>query len=89
MQWGPEAIKAAARLAGLVIDPDTEEAVGVAESEQARLVAINTILDRAYGKPTQYLEHSGDVGIFDAIEEARQIAISRSAECRPEALKPN
>lgn len=33
-----------------------------AESETARLAAINIILDRAYGKPKQAMEHSGPDG---------------------------
>lgn len=49
-QHGPAAIREAARLA-----------TG-AESEAARVAAINLILDRAYGKPTQAMEHSGPDG---------------------------
>ena len=48
--YAPAALKEAARLA--------KEAV----SEAARISAINTILDRAYGKPPQALEHSGAGG---------------------------
>lgn len=46
--YGPAAIEAAARLAGLV-----SEGEGKAESEQARLSALQLILDRGYGKATQ------------------------------------
>jgi hypothetical protein len=54
-QYGPDAIKEAAKLAGL-----TDGGAFKAESEQVRLAAINTIIDRAYGKATQVL--SGEDG---------------------------
>lgn len=47
-QWGPKAIKRAAQLAGLL--PGEK---GKAESEAAQMAAVNTILDRAYGKAAQ------------------------------------
>jgi len=31
------------------------------ESEQARVAAANSLLDRAYGKPRQEIEHSGSI----------------------------
>lgn len=37
-----------------------------AKHEQVRFLANNTILDRAYGKPSQSIAHSGAVGTFDA-----------------------
>lgn len=49
-KYGPDAIKEAAKLAGL-----TDAGAYKAESEQVRLAALNTILDRAYGKATQVL----------------------------------
>lgn len=47
-QYGPQAVEALAKLAGLVGEGD-----GKAESEQARIAALNGILDRGYGKPSQ------------------------------------
>ena len=47
-QHGPQAIHELAPLAGLV-----EDGKGKAESEQAQIAALNGILDRSYGKPTQ------------------------------------
>jgi hypothetical protein len=47
-QHGPQAIQELARLAGLV-----EDGKGKAENEQAQIAALNGILDRGYGKPTQ------------------------------------
>ena len=32
-----------------------------AESETARIVAANSLLDRAHGKPRQAVEHSGSI----------------------------
>lgn len=55
-QWGPAAIKALAGLAGL--DPKGTQA----ESEQARIAAMNIILDRAYGKAAQPLTGEGGEG---------------------------
>lgn len=52
---GPAAIKAAAKLAGLVMHKETGEPDGMATNEQARLTAIGIILDRAYGKAAQPL----------------------------------
>lgn len=47
--YGPAAIKRAAELAGLV------KGKNPAQSESAQMVAINTILERAYGKATQHM----------------------------------
>lgn len=49
----PAAIKELARLAK------------AAESESARVSAIGMLLDRAYGKPKQAVQHSGAVGTYD------------------------
>lgn len=62
-KYGPAAIEAAARLAGLVLkaapnkegDGEVEIPDGMAESEPARIAALQLILDRAYGKATQPL----------------------------------
>lgn len=53
--YGPDAIKAAAKLAGLVLDKETRAPDGMAISEQARIAALGMILDRAYGRATQVL----------------------------------
>lgn len=52
--WGPAAIKKAAEMAGLIKDKPG------AESESARMMAINTLLDRAYGKATQVIAGEED-----------------------------
>lgn len=48
-RYGQAAIRKAAAMAGLI------KGIKPAESEQVRLAAINTVLDRAYGKPTQFI----------------------------------
>lgn len=34
-------------------------------SESARVAAANALLDRAYGKPSQSVQHSGAIGSYD------------------------
>ena len=50
-QHAPGAVKELARLAHK------------AKSEQARIAAIKELLDRAYGKATQPLQHSGEMAL--------------------------
>lgn len=54
---GPAAIKELAVLAGLVNGGE-----GKASSEQARVSALNDILDRGYGKPAQVVQGDEDGG---------------------------
>lgn len=56
-RYGPSALKEAAKLAGLV-----DNGEGKADSEQARIAALNIILDRAYGKAAQPLTGEGGEG---------------------------
>lgn len=51
-RYGPDALHALAKLGGVVMGEDGNPD-GMAASEQARVGALNSILDRAYGKPTQ------------------------------------
>lgn len=53
-KYSPQAVKKLAELAGLV------EGKTPAESEQARIAALNGILDRGHGKPAQVQIHAGD-----------------------------
>jgi hypothetical protein len=52
--YGPAGILKLAELAGLTDAPG-------AESETARIAALNALLDRGYGKPTQPLESDEEV----------------------------
>ena len=56
-QYGPGAVKRLAELGGLAL-----RRKGEAQSEQARVSALNSLLDRAYGKATQPLQHGVDGG---------------------------
>lgn len=55
--YGPAAIKKLAELAGLV------EGASAAESEAARAGALQQILDRGYGKPSQAVEIGAGEGL--------------------------
>lgn len=54
-KYGPKAIKELAKLAGL--EPN---GTGKAEAEAVRKGALDSILDRAYGKPVQEIGNEGD-----------------------------
>ena len=60
-QYGPDALKEAARLAGLV------KGEPPAGNEQARLKAIDIILDRAYGRAPQAITGEDGEAIKAAI----------------------
>lgn len=55
-KYGPSAVEKLAKLAGLTKEP-------AAQSEQAQVAAVKELLDRGYGKATQFLEHSADEGL--------------------------
>jgi hypothetical protein len=51
-----------------------------AKQEAVRVAAIHIILDRAYGKAKQPIEHTGDIGIEVAdMSNAREILADRIA----------
>ncbi len=54
-KYGPAAIAEAAKLAGLVNGGE-----GKADSEAARVSALNILLDRGYGKPSQVVGSDPD-----------------------------
>jgi len=60
-QYAPAALKELARLSTK------------AESEQARVSAINSLLDRAYGKPTQLI--GGDQDAAPILHEIRRTLV--------------
>lgn len=61
-KYGPKAIKAMAELAGL-------EGNRPAEAEAVRKGALDSILDRAYGKPAQAVDGDGEGGPINVINE--------------------
>jgi len=62
-KYGPKAITELAKMAGLVAGADP------AEAEAVRKGALDSILDRAYGKPTQPIDGDGDGGPIEVINE--------------------
>lgn len=63
-RYGADAIKELAKLAGLV-----NRGEGKAEAEAVRKGALDSILDRAYGKPTQPVDGDGDGGPIRTVNE--------------------
>lgn len=57
-QYGPDAILGLAILGGLTPPLPRLPAIKNATNEQAQKAAMSDLLDRAYGKATQPLEHS-------------------------------
>ena len=71
-QYGPAALHALAKLGGVVTDDDGN-LVGEAVSEPARVTALNSVLDRAYGKATQPMEHSVDEGLENILDRLGRV----------------
>ena len=69
-KYGPDAIKALAKLAGLSMDAE-----GKAESEAARVAAIKELLDRAYGKSAQPIDGDGAGGPIEHLHEIRRTLV--------------
>ncbi len=69
MQWGGDALREQARLAGLLRDPDGNPIPG-SDQDNVRLTAAQYIADRAFGKATQPI--SGD-DEFDPIRSVMRI----------------
>lgn len=63
-------------------------------SASARCQAVNALLDRGYGKPTQPLEHSGTIGTHEdalerlAAEDAAEVAREAEIASAASAAKP-
>lgn len=69
-QYTGEAIRALARLAGLV-----DDGAGKADSDQARISALKELLDRGHGKAAQSVEVSGEMtftDLADRVSRAKQ-----------------
>lgn len=63
-EYGPVAIAELARLAVK------------AENEQARVAACKELLDRAYGKSVQSIDHSGDVNVTCTVIEGLKAIVA-------------
>ncbi len=44
------------------------------DNAKASVTACTAILDRAYGKPSQHIEHSGSIALIDELKAARERA---------------
>lgn len=67
LKWGPAALRKAAHMAGLLNEKGDllkkgEQPHGAAASEAVRKSALDTILERAYGKAAQPLNHGDNEG---------------------------
>lgn len=63
-KYGPKAIEELAKMAGLAKGGE-----GAAEAEAVRKGALDSILDRAYGKPTQPVDGDGEGGPINVVNE--------------------
>lgn len=76
-KYTKEGIKELAKLAGLIKD-GSGNPIGAAQSEQARVACINSLLDRGHGKATQMV--AGDA-------EADPISVNVNANPREELAR--
>jgi hypothetical protein len=60
MSYAPAAIHQLAKLAGLAVD-ENGRPIAPARNENSRIAALNSLLDRAIGRPRQVIEAKGDV----------------------------
>lgn len=63
-EFGPSSVARLAKLAGLAVDEETGKAIETSESGPTQVAAIKELLDRAYGKATQPVQH----GVDDELE---------------------
>lgn len=73
-KYGPDAIKEAARLAGLL-----DAGKGKAESEAARVAALNIVLDRGYGKPSQIIGNDPENPLPEAPTRVEHVIVDPKA----------
>lgn len=81
-EYGPAAVKELAKLAGLV-----GEGEGKAESEQARIAALNGVLDRGYGKATQLLGGDDEADPINVSNAGTDELVSRIARLAARGAK--
>jgi hypothetical protein len=68
-QYGPAALEGLAILAGL----KAVEGKKASESDMVKKSAMDSILDRAYGKATQPMEHSVDEGLENILDRLGRV----------------
>jgi hypothetical protein len=72
--YGPAAVRRLAALGGLIPKSKLKSGEAPAKSEATQVVALNAILNRAYGFPSQPLSHSADESfetLLDRLERRR------------------
>jgi hypothetical protein len=67
-QWGPEGVRKLAIWAGLQQPAAIDAPHKMSDNPMIRVRCVEIILDRAYGKPSQPMEHSVDEGLEDILE---------------------
>lgn len=73
-EYGPGAVRRLAVLGGLITGKKLKVGEEPAKSEATQVVALNAILNRAYGFPSQPLSHSADdtfETLLDRLERRR------------------
>ena len=81
-EYGPAAVRELAKLAGL-----TEDGAGKAESEQARIAALNGVLDRGYGKATQLIGGDDEADPINVSHAGTDELVSRIARLAARGTK--
>jgi hypothetical protein len=76
MDYAPSAVHALARLAGLPVDQNGKP-LPPARNENSRIAALNSLLDRAVGRPRQDLTVEGAGSSLILLHLAAAQAVSR------------
>jgi hypothetical protein len=77
--YGPDALERLARLSGLLdreggrVKLTGKPAYEMARSENAQVTALKELLDRAYGKASQPMEHSADEGLEEMLDRISRL----------------
>jgi hypothetical protein len=77
--YGPDALERLARLGGLLdreggrVKLTGRPAYEAARSENAQVTALKELLDRAYGKASQPMEHSADEGLEEMLDRISRL----------------
>lgn len=78
-KWAPHALKALAIMADLE-PPDPDSPHRPVSNETVKHRCLDTLLDRAYGKPSQPMEHSVDEGLEALLERLGRRAALKKPE---------
>ena len=95
--YGPEAVRRLAVIGGIIPKAKLRKGEASAKSEATQVVALNAILNRAYGFPSQPLSHSADESfetLLDRLEQRRlgqpePVVLELTTDGRFEAIEPS